>query len=45
MEYVEQIIKDRECNSYEETKRKASNREERIIDTNRTRDKREIVIH
>jgi len=38
MEYMQQIIKDQGCNSYEETKRKARNREEWIIAINQSQD-------
>lgn len=38
MEYMQQIIKDQGCSSDEETKRKASNREEWIIATNESQD-------
>lgn len=38
MEYTQQIIKDQGCNSYEETKRKASNRDEWRISTNQSQD-------
>ncbi|VVC29256.1 Hypothetical protein CINCED_3A004138 [Cinara cedri] len=38
MEYMQQIIEDQGCTSYEETKRKASNREEWRISTNQSQD-------
>jgi len=38
MEYLQQIIKDQGFNSYEETKRKVSNKEEWIIATNQSQD-------
>lgn len=38
MEYMQQIIKDQGCYSYEETKRIASNREEWRIATNQSQD-------
>lgn len=35
MEYMQQIVKDRGCNCYEETKKKASNRKElQLLRTN-----------
>lgn len=38
MEYMQHIMKDQGCYSYEETKRKASNRKEWIIATNQSQD-------
>ena len=38
MEYIQQIMMDQGCKSYEETKRKASNREEWRIATNQSKD-------
>lgn len=38
MEYMQQIINDQECNSYEKTKRMACNREEWITARNQSQD-------